>query len=465
MSPLFLVGILSLSIPLSHADVKHVLEGSAHPPSDSNYINPEARDINYLAHSGSSASSFASSSSFSSASSGAFAGAAPFSSSGAKSGAFSGAPSGSAAFSGAPAAAGAYAGASAGASVGANANFQPENQGFAVKNSGFASGNANGAGGNFWWANNNSPFKDAYDQFKRCSLKGNCSPQVAGNFAPASQGNAIASAPIFPASGLPTFDIKKNPFLNGNFQGVAISSCSGSACKDGKPQTVITTCKGEECKTSTVDAQGSVGNNPFLNGGSNSFVASGGTGSFSGGNNFDVNKNPFLSGSGSGAFAGSSAAAGGTVTSGNGAQIPVSNEKGFLGVQPAQPFSKKPFSTNYPSQQQQSLNQGAQPFPTSYPSQSSSYSKKPFGTSYPAGQGSFASSGAFAGANAGAGSQYFKPQYDNVNQAERGLSCKGAGYICVSKDACLNGVVRSGAEGVYQAANKVGVFFFTGLGH
>lgn len=34
----------------------------------------------------------------------------------------------------------------------------------------------------FWWADGNSPFKHAYEHFKKCSLKGNCFPPVSPDF-------------------------------------------------------------------------------------------------------------------------------------------------------------------------------------------------------------------------------------------------------------------------------------------
>lgn len=338
MSPLLLVGML---IACAAADVKHVLEGQAHPP-DTNLVNPG--EINYLAHSAGGANAFASS----------------YASSGS--------------YSGARAAGGGYSGA--------------------------------GAGGDdaFWWADSNSPFKHAYDQFKKCSLKGNCFPPA----------GAVQSVSDFVNAGLQsTIDVKKNPFLNGQFQGVAISSCSGVACKNGKPQTVVTTCDGSDCKTSTVEGQQQGSGN-------------GGGFSFSGGQ-VNVNKNPFFNGqfasAGAGAFAG-----GNTVTSGNGAQIEA--KEGFLGVQPAQPFaSKKPFPTKYP---EQSINQGAQPFPVSVSGSSygSSNNKKPFASSRP-----YSSTG--------------------VEQLKLGgVACQGSGYICVEKAQCVNGVVSSSA-GVYQAGNRV----------
>lgn len=389
MLPLLLVG---MSISLAAADVKHVLEGHAHPP-DSNLVNPG--EINYLAHSSAGANAFASSSSF--ASSGSY--------SGARAGGYSGA------------AAGGGAGFAGGAGTG------------------FAAGGA-GNGDAFWWADSNSPFKHAYDQFKKCSLKGNCFPPVAIE---SKVQSGVQSVSDFVNGGLQSaaIDVKKNPFLNGQFQGVAISSCGGTACKGGKPQTVVTTCDGSDCKTSTVEGQQQKNGN-------------GGSFSFSGGSvgQIDVSKNPFLNGqfAGAGAGAGAGSFAGtNTVTSGNGAQIEA--KEGFLGVQPAQPFgSKKPFPTKYP---EQSINQGAQPFPASAPGSSSSYStsnKKPFASNRP-----FASAGAFSGAFAGNGFG----SGSGVEQVKLGgVACQGSGYICVEKVQCFNGVVSSSA-GVYQAGNRV----------
>lgn len=375
MSPLLLVGML---ISLAAGDVKHVLDGHAHPP-DSNLVNPG--EINYLAHSSGGANAFASSY--------------------ASSGSYSGASSRAGGYSGAGAGSGSFAGGAG---------------------TGFAAGGAagTGTGDAFWWADTNSPFKHAYDQFKKCSLKGNCFPAGAVD-----SKSGVQSVSDFVNAGLQsTIDIKKNPFLNGQFQGVAISSCSGVACKNGKPQTVVTTCDGSECKTSSVEGQQQESGN-------------GGSYSFSGGSvgQVDVNKNPFFNGQFAGAGASAGAFAGGnTVTSGNGAQIEA--KEGFLGVQPAQPFGgKKPFPTKYP---EQSINQGAQPFPVSAPGSYSSNNKQPFASSRP-----YGSSGAFAGSGSG------------VEQLKLGgVACQGSGYICVEKQQCLNGVVSSSA-GVYQAGNRV----------
>lgn len=201
----------------------------------------------------------------------------------------------------------------------------------------------------FWWAEQNSPFKHAYEYFKKCSLKGNCNPNVIpGGFeANAEIGGGFAqNAKI---------DVQKNPFLNGQFQGVA---------KINPP---------------VVQPQ------------------------------MDLSKNPFFKNS---KFA---------ATSSTGQSI--SSEGGFLGVQPVQPFgNKKPFSTTYPGQ---SVNQGAQPFPISFP-------------------GSVDLGGSI---NA---NPYFK------TDTSPGLSCKDAGYICVSKEACKGGVMdASAAEGLYEIGKKV----------
>lgn len=385
MSPLFLVGML---ISVAMADVKHVLDGQAQPP-DSNLVNPG--EINYLAHGGAFASSFASSG-------GGYAGASR---------------------------AGGYSGGGAAAAGNSGSYAGGAGTGFAA-----TGGGAGTDGDAFWWADTNSPFKHAYDQFKKCSLKGNCFPTVAADAAK----SGVQSVSDFVNAGLQsTFDVKKNPFLNGQFQGVAISSCGGAACKGGKPQTVVTTCDGGDCKTSTVEGQQQEQN------------GNGGSFSFSGGSvgQIDVNKNPFLNGQFAGAGAGANAFAGSnTVTSGNGAQIDA--KEGFLGVQPAQPFgNKKPFATNYPSGEQ-SINQGAQPFPVSGSSYSTN-NKKPFASNQPFGG---ASAGAFSGAFAGSGSS-------GVEQLKLGgVACQGTGYICVEKSQCLNGVVSSSA-GVYQAGNRV----------
>lgn len=520
MSPLILVGILSLSTLIT-ADVKHLLQ---HQPYQLNDISPQ--DINYLAHSG--ANSFAASSSYSGASSGAFgansgassgsfganlgafgggfagahagaggysgagASSGSYSSSGALSGSNSGSGAGSGSYAGAGVSSGSQSGSGAGSgsysgSGGTSGFTTGANTGSYGSNSGESEGAVKG-NGQFWWNQPNSPFKYAYEQTKKCMLKGNCAPNfvVANNVqsggCAGGCGGSVA-VPIVPTIPVPNIDIKKNPFFNGNFQGISISSCTGTACKNGKPhETVVTSCQGSECKTNVVEGAPSYPSNPFLNGGSSSFVVSGGSNTgFAGSNNAspDYSKNPYLNGqsgssgaaagsasgsaSGSGSIGGSGSFAssgsysgsgnigsGNTVTSGNGAQIEVGDGKGFLGVQPSPPFagSKKPFASKHPVSggAELSLNQGAQPFPVNRPGEFGDNNKKPFSTSYP-GQVS-------GGAGLSVGSSGASGQEGAL---KGGNECNGEGYICVRSEQCEDGVVKQGYQDLYQAASKVSV--------
>lgn len=277
MSPLVLVAILTIST-CTRADVKHVLDGSAHVPS--------AKEINGL----SSSNSYSASASF-----------------------------------GFEQASG-------------HGTFQ-------------APGKAD-----FWWMDTNSPLKHAYDYFKKCQEKGDCLPPVNPSGCTSCTFNVAATS----FSSKEPLDIKKNPFLNGDFQNLNFN-------KAGTHETTFTSCKGTECKTSKVT--GDLSKNPFLNGGLNfasssaSFTNTGsgsgsgfGSTSGSGGSgSIDISKNPFLSGLG-GKNSG---------VTGNG-QLVFNNGDGFLGVQPAQPFgghqtggkndetdenSKLPFSTTHPGVQ------------------------------------------------------------------------------------------------------------------
>jgi hypothetical protein len=105
-----------------------------------------------------------------------------------------------------------------------------------------------------------------------------------------------------------------------------------------------------------------------------------------GGSKIDVSKNPFLSGA--------------VVSTGDGAPV-VKGQDGFLGVQPAQPFAKKPgFATTHPLDQK----------------------KKPFATKHP---------------------------LDNSTE------CKGVGFACVERSTCVNGVVNKNGEGLLQVRSDV----------
>ncbi|XP_049824987.1 uncharacterized protein LOC109605766 isoform X2 [Aethina tumida] len=153
MSPLILVGITIISTALG--DVKHVLDGTAHPP------NARAQEINNLAH---------------------------------------------------------------------NANLA------------FQTGNPQ----DFWWMASNSPLKDAYDHYKKCSLKGNCG-NVAIAKAVASEGASVSASA---AAGVPfsPIDIKNNPFLNGVYEK---NKASSGATKNSGFHT---------------GASLDLSNNPFING-------------------------------------------------------------------------------------------------------------------------------------------------------------------------------------------------------
>lgn len=284
MSPLVLVAILTIWT-CAHADVKHVLDGSAHVPSP--------KEINGL----SSSNSYSASASFA---------------------------------------------------------FEPA--------SGHGTFQAPGKA-DFWWMDTNSPLKHAYDYFKKCQEKGDCLPPV--NPSGCTSCTFNVGATTFDTK--EPLDLKKNPFLNGEFQNLNFNGCSGGDCKEGAQETTFTTCKGTECKTSKVT--GDLSKNPFLNGGLNfgsssaSFTnpitgPSSGTasGSSSHGGSIDISKNPFLSGLG-GKNSG---------VTGNG-ELVFNNGDGFLGVQPAQPFGghktgggkndetdenpKLPFSTTHPGVQ------------------------------------------------------------------------------------------------------------------
>ncbi|EFA05743.2 serine protease H164 [Tribolium castaneum] len=109
------------------------------------------------------------------------------------------------------------------------------------------------------------------------------------------------------------------------------------------------------------------------------------------GGNIDIAKNPFLSGK--------------VVTSGGGDAV-VKGQDGFLGVQPAQPFKKPGFATTHPLDAK----------------------KKPgFATTHPL----------------------------EKTSKKTGVECKGAGFGCVEKKLCVNGVVNKNGEGLLQTRSDV----------
>nr|CAI5836677.1 unnamed protein product [Callosobruchus analis] len=59
--------------------------------------------------------------------------------------------------------------------------------------------------GDYWWMADDSPFRAAYDEYKKCSEKGNCL-----------------------SANLPPIDIKKNPFFNGAIQSNSLAHGQGS---------------------------------------------------------------------------------------------------------------------------------------------------------------------------------------------------------------------------------------------
>lgn len=107
-------------------------------------------------------------------------------------------------------------------------------------------------GQNFWWMDSNSPFKQAYDEFKKCSSKGNC--LTSNNVVP--EGDAKAAA----AAGANNFgpnDLKKNPFLNGQYESGSVSSSFASSFSSSSKTDVPAFHSG---------AKIDISNNPFLKG-------------------------------------------------------------------------------------------------------------------------------------------------------------------------------------------------------
>ncbi|CAH0549415.1 unnamed protein product [Brassicogethes aeneus] len=96
----------------------------------------------------------------------------------------------------------------------------------------------------FWWMADDSPLKEAYDYYKKCSLKGNCAnvgksvagseigknPFLNGDFKNGKipTGGAVKSAGFHSGA---TLDLSNNPFLNGNKQSAAGAPEGTTLCK------------------------------------------------------------------------------------------------------------------------------------------------------------------------------------------------------------------------------------------
>nr|XP_023020675.1 mediator of DNA damage checkpoint protein 1-like [Leptinotarsa decemlineata] len=164
----------------------------------------------------------------------------------------------------------------------------------------------------FWWMSANSPFKDSYENFKKCSAAGNCLPPTGLLSSNQKGGNADLGA----------IDVKKNPFLNGVYEVGSPASFASSF----------------SASSSSSSSSGLLASSAFG-------TKTEGVAGFHSGVNVDVSKNPFLNGQ--------------FVTTGNGEKV--RNENGFLGVQPKTPgfatthplANKKPFSTTKPGSQEQ----------------------------------------------------------------------------------------------------------------
>lgn len=274
MSPLIMVGLLTIAaLSPSRADVKHVLDGSAHPPQYQDNHHHHSSSNNY-------------------------------------------------------------------ATLQATANFlrspNAADNAFAVN--GLASNVVPGSVA-FWWADSNSPFKHAYEYFKKCSSKGNCLPPVTAGFqAPPPPPSGCGSNGCSPSAtvdlknpdsqpGFGPVDIKKNPFLNGQIQSI------GSGC---------VTCN-------QASNQGHSGGSAYPA--------------------VDISKNPFLSGNAQNA--GNQAAISGA------GQAIVTGSDGFLGVQPAVPFGNQGQSFGGNANGEQGAGQNYQPFPASLPAQGGSSGNNP----------------------------------------------------------------------------------------
>lgn len=200
--------------------------------------------------------------------------------------------------------------------LGVSNSFASASASFSASSSGH--GTFQGPGkADFWWMDVNSPLKHAYDYFKKCQESGDCIPPIN----PLPNGCQPCDFHVAPPIQIPThfpLDINKNPFLNGNFQGISISSCTGPTCKDGKSETVVTTCKGDHCESKKYNLNGEnekidVSKNPFLNGAYNPQDSNAGFGSPDASTatsrpprssttpsppieHGDINKNPFFNG-------------------------------------------------------------------------------------------------------------------------------------------------------------------------
>ncbi|KAF2905805.1 hypothetical protein ILUMI_00373 [Ignelater luminosus] len=376
MSPLILVGILVITtLNPSLADVKHVLEGSAHPPTCKCAENHQ----HYKHHDNQFTGGFTTSGGFP--------------------GNFGGPP---------------------------NIPGSPNN---AVPGSVA-----------FWWADSNSPFKHAYEYFKKCSEKGNCFPPVA--------------------------------------PGVQVSN----TIQHGSVTGSFDSHKGHSASTASPFGPVDIKTNPFLNGQINGISGAGVTTHGSGGGQVNLGGNPFLHGQ--------------AVYSGSG-EVAVTGSDGFLGVQPSVPFGKAPprpfsggsgqsFPTAHPSFHTSSsfgVNQGfqqtfptahppvqpgAHPFPTAHPATHTSGSfgvnqgfqqtfptahppiqsgAHPFPTAHPASH----TSGSF-GVNQG-----FQQSFSTGHPGKEGKfeSCKDAGHVCVKPELCLNGLVKTHGQGFNEAKHTV----------
>lgn len=101
----------------------------------------------------------------------------------------------------------------------------------------------------FWWMDSNSPFKEAYEYYKKCSSKGNCLPS----------NNVLPEGDLKPTGEnlFGPIDVKNNPFLNGQYGSGSISSSFASPA-GSKTSGVSTTFH------SGVNVD--ISNNPFLKG-------------------------------------------------------------------------------------------------------------------------------------------------------------------------------------------------------
>lgn len=369
MSPLILVAILVITtLNPSLADVKHVLEGSAHPPQckcAENHHHYQHHDNQFT-------------------------------------GGF-------------------------GTSGGFNGNF-----GSAPNIPGSANNAVPGSVA-FWWADSNSPFKHAYEYFKKCSEKGNCFPPVA--------------------------------------PGVQVSN----TIQHGSVTGSLDIHKGHSASTASPFGPVDINKNPFLNGQINGISGHGVTSHGTGGGQINLSGNPFLHGQA--AYSGSG-------------EVAVTGSDGFLGVQPSVPFGKtppRPFTTSYTS------GGSGQPFPTAHPSFQTSGSfgvnqgfQQPFPTAHPSSQpgahqfptGHPEQSGAHpfpSGHPTQPGAHPFPIGHPAQPTHQPGVqpfttghpgkegkfeSCKNVGHVCVKPELCLNGVVKNHGEGVLEYRHTVSLIDF-----